>query len=261
MAASKTYFVLTNFDLPPDGPIRLGSIIADPLEPEEILNPGDVVAISSHVHTSHKRDWDITESLQNGQVSVTARFLSSLRLDGTNGTGLDSEVTSRFSIQDVETLDFAPTQDYIHEAVNKESVRGYLEGSQYELPVFMITGLKIGRGLAQRPNQQTPQEHAPLGGTSDFVIGYRLVRITAGEIQDQGREKQEKSKVMGKMLGDDDERDTDFGSLRITLTAHIDGGWEVAAHEIVGSKSVTAFDEDGNTECKCVVVPPSQSIE
>ncbi|PVH76522.1 hypothetical protein DL98DRAFT_517865 [Cadophora sp. DSE1049] len=109
MAASKTYFVLTNFDLPPDGPIKLGSIIADPLEPEEILNPGDVVALpSDHVHTSHKRDWDIAESLQNGQVSVTARFLSSLRLDGMNGTGRDSEVTSRFSLKDVETLDFAP---------------------------------------------------------------------------------------------------------------------------------------------------------
>ncbi|KAH7388944.1 hypothetical protein BKA64DRAFT_125575 [Cadophora sp. MPI-SDFR-AT-0126] len=258
MAASKTYFVLTNFDLPPDGPIKLGSIIADPLEPEEILNPGDVVALpSDHVRTSHKRDWDIADSLQNGQVSVTARFLSSLRLDGTNGTGGNSEVTSRFSIQHVETLDFTPTQSYIDTAVNKESVRGYLEGCQYELPIFMITGLKIGRGLAQRLGEDATAT-ASSAARSDFVIGYRLVRITASEVHDQGVGEEERSKVMGKMLGDDDGRDTDFGSLRITLTANIDGGREMAAHEVIGSKSVTAVDEDGNTECLCVVVPPPQ---
>lgn len=258
MASSRTYFVLTNLDLPPDGPIRLGSIIADPLEPEEILNPGEVVALpSDHVHTSHKRDWNITESLENGHVSVTARFLSSLRLNDTTADGSDAEFTSRFSIEDVETLDFAPTQDYIDAAVNKPSVRGYLEGCQYELPIYMITGLKIGRGLAQElpPDATT---HASSGSISDFVIGYRLVKINAGEAQDQGRGDQEKSKVMGNMLGDDDGRDIDFGSLRITLTATIDGGREVAAHEIIGSRSVTAIDEDGNTECNCVVVPPTE---
>ncbi|KAK0123907.1 hypothetical protein ONS95_008899 [Cadophora gregata] len=249
-AAPKTYFVLTNFDLPPDGPIKLGSIIATPLEPD-ILNPGDVVEVpAGHVHTSRERDWDITESLRDGQVSVTARFLSSLKLGGTNSTSDDLEITSRFSVQAIETLDFAPSKLYIDEAVNKESIREYLEGCQYELPVFMITGLKIGRGLANGSR-----------GTLDFVIGYRLVRIIAGEAPEQGNGEQEKSKVIGKMLGDDDGRDTDFGSSRVTLTANFDGGREVAAHEIIGSKSVTAIDEDGNTECNCVVVPPPQHME
>ena len=257
MASSRTYFVLTNFDLPPDGPIQLGSIIADPLEPEEILNSGEVVALpSDYVHTSHKRDWNIAESLQNGQVSVTARFLSSLRLDDTNATGGVSRVTSRFSIEDVETIDFTPTQNYIDEAINKESVRGYLEGCQNGLPVFMITGLKIGRGLAQRLAQEGAM-HPSLGGTRDFVIGYRLVKITAGVKDDEGNGK---PKVVGKMLGDDDGRDTDFGSLRITLTANFDGGRDVAAYDVVGSEMVTAFDEDGNAECKCIVVTPSRSI-
>ncbi len=264
MAVSKTYFVLTSFDLSPEGRIQLGSIIADPLEPAEILNPGDVLDVPlDHVHTSHKRDWDITDSLKDRQVCVTAQFISSLGLDRTIGTGPDSKDKGHFSIQDVETLDFAPTQTYIDEAVNKEGVYGYLEGCQYQLPVYMVTGLKIGRGLSKRlplaSDAEVSSTRQNQSGTSDFVIAYRLVRITAGETKEQGLKwKQEKSKdgIIGKMLGDDDGRDTDFGSLRVTLTANIDGGREVDAYEIIGSKSVLAVDEDGITECKCVMVPP-----
>ncbi|KAL2071816.1 hypothetical protein VTL71DRAFT_13051 [Oculimacula yallundae] len=210
MAAPKTYFVMTNFDLSPNDSIQLGSIIADPLEPEEILNPGDVLQIPSD--------------------------------------------------HDVETLDFVPSQIYVDKAVNKRSVCDYLEGCQYQLPVYTVTGLKIGRGLSNSlppsagypSTQEPPKQNASFGKIPDLVIGYRLVRIIAEEVKDVDAPSGDR--VMGKMLGDSDERDTDFGSLKVTLTANIDGGREVEAHEIVGSQRFIVVDEDGDKECNCIVV-------
>lgn len=211
------------------------------------------------MRTCHKRDWDITESLKDGRVTVTARFISSLRL---GGTAVDPDVTKNFSIQDVETLDFVPQQNYVDDTINKRSVRDYLEGCQYQLPVYMVTGLKIGRGLSRSlpvapgvensSTQPVPEQHASVESPPDFVIGYRLVKIAARESTNQG----ERSgiTVLGRMLGDNDGRDTDFGSLRVTLTANIDGGREVEAHQIIGVKSSIAVDEDGDKECNCVVV-------
>ena len=43
MNRAKTYFLCPTWDCPPDGPIFLGSIIDDPLEPETSLNEDETM--------------------------------------------------------------------------------------------------------------------------------------------------------------------------------------------------------------------------
>jgi hypothetical protein len=284
----KIYMLVPHHDFPPDGPIVLGSIISDIRDPGNSLNREDIVEIpEDSKHKTHKYDWQHTiESTNDGRTGVWARCLSILGLGGSIGVGYDSRSLDHYRFQDLETVFFTPSQSYIEKAVNKDSVREYLEGSLYA-PVYIITGLKIVRGpgaqvTSRRSHGQdgfakfglpgtiagahfavdtgevtlshTDTENTAFGESSDFVIGYRLGKITFHKDGVGIQVPKYQIHKDGAMLGVKD--DQNVGTSIPVINARVEfEGDDAVAQELLVEESIMAIDEDDNQECKCFVVP------
>lgn len=281
------YLLVPHYDFPPDGPIVLGSIIFNPREPGESLNGEEIVEIPPiSRHTSHKYDWEETiQSVKDGRIGVWARCLNILGLGGNFGVNFDATAVDHCRFDDLETTYFTPTQTYIEEAVAKPAVRSFIQGTQYA-PVYMITGLKIVRGpdsqvTARRsmargvnanfglplmmgawPNaleagditlRQQGTKNTTFSGSSDFVIAYRLGKITFVTNIDDVRvpkyplEKHTAGAMMGSDGGDRAK------SLKAAKKVNYEGGGAVALE--LHEELLAAIDEDGDEECRCFLVP------
>lgn len=198
----KTYFLVPSFDFPPDGPIRPGTIITKPDKPEQSLTSGHITEIPHHsISSSHKSNWQ--QTIESGKTGIWERFVNSVTLRQKLSTGLSDKETIRYSAKELETVTFNPTQTYIEEAMSHDSIRQYLENSRYKVPLYMITGVKIVRGGKVESERTSsvglPVDISPeLGleginvgmsrsegtsfvGMSDFVLAYRLTKITSSQ--------------------------------------------------------------------------------
>jgi hypothetical protein len=288
MATTKTYILVPHHDFPADGPIVLGSIIADLRDPGDSLNKESIVEISSR-YTSHKKDWEHTiELIRDGRTGVWAQYLSLLGLGGNFGASFDARTTDHYRIKDLETTYFSPTQAYVEEAVNKPDVRSYLKGSRYA-PVYMITGVKIARGpgseiiskrslgreghahfglsVAGSPLaldagnmmlHQAGADNTSFGGSSDFVIGFRLAKISFHENAEGVRVPKQQMHTGGAMLGVKEGQTRGESSSTITAKVKFDGD-EAVADDLREEDLITAIDEDDDQECRCFVVPLAET--
>lgn len=284
----KTYILVPHHDFPADGPIVLGSIITDLRDPGDSLNKESIVEIPSK-YTSHKQDWRHTIELRrDGRTSVWARYLSFLGLHGNFGASFDARTTEHYRIEDLETTYFSPTQAYIEEAVNKPDIRSYLKGSRYA-PVYMITGVKIARGpgseviskrtlgreghahfgffMAGSPLtldagdmmlHQAGADNTSFRGSSDFVIGFRLAKITFYENAEGVRVPKQQNHTDGAMLGIKEGQTRGESCSTITAKVKFDGD-EAVANELREEDLITAIDEDDGQECRCFVVPLAET--
>jgi hypothetical protein len=288
MSATKTYMLVPHYDFPPDGPIVLGSIISNIRDPGDSLNEEDIVEIpESSRHTTHKFDWQHTaESINGGGTGLWARCLSILGFGGNINAHFDSRSLDLYRIRDMETVFFSPSQTYLKQAVNKDCVRQYLEGSLYA-PVYIITGLKIVRGPGAEVTKRrslgghgsakfgvpgtvagfpfavdtgevtlhhSGSENTSFGGGSDFVFGYRLGKITFHKSPQGAQVPKHQAYTVGAVLGVKDNPSVKNSPAAITATIEF-GGDDAVAQELRGEELIPAIDEDDNQECKCFVVP------
>jgi len=286
MDSVKLYLLAPHYDIPADGPLVLGTIISDVRDPDS-LNEGALVEISpSSIYTTHKYDWDETvESNQGANASVCARYLSAF-FGGGLGGHWDAKSIIHFRFPDLETTYFKPSQEYVKNAVSKHKVRAYLEGSRFT-PVYMITGLKIGRGSDSQitsSSSYTREAHINTGlsanvagypfvidtggmsvhqtggkgtmfrGGSNFVIAYRLAKITFQQKADGTHASTHENYTVGALLGEDDDLSRDD---ELSLSVRVDGD-DAVADELCEEKLVMAIDEDDNHECMCFIVPPAE---
>ena len=142
-----TYLLAPNFTTRPfpDGPYELGTVVQD-IKHFCPLNEGDdrVPVIDKYSDVKE----GITESVSKpftGEVGILARILGSV--------GGDASVKRQkwnndvYHIKRLETVYFFPKQKYLSDCVKLSDVKDYLEGSNYKQPVYLITGLKIARGI------------------------------------------------------------------------------------------------------------------
>jgi hypothetical protein len=162
----------------------------------------------------------------------------------------------------------------------------YLEGSRFT-PVYMITGLKIGRGSDSQitsSSSYTREAHINTGlsanvagypfvidtggvsvhqtggkgtmfrGGSNFVIAYRLAKITFQQKADGTHASTHENYTVGALLGEDDDLSRDD---ELSLSVRVDGD-EAVADELCEEKLVMAIDEDDNHECMCFIIPPTE---
>jgi hypothetical protein len=288
MANIKTYILVPHHDFRADGPVVLGSIITDLLDPGDSLNKESIVEIPSR-YTSHKQDWEHTiEFIREGRAGVWARYLSFLGIGGNFGASFDTKTTDHYRIKDLETTYFSPTQAYVEEAVNKPEVRSYLKGSRYA-PIYMITGVKIARGpgseiiskksLRREGHAQfslsvagsplaldagdmmlhdASVDNTSFRGSSDFVIGFRLVKITFHETADGVRVPEQQKHIDGAMLSIKEGQTKGESYATITVKVRFDGD-EAVADELREEDLITAIDEDDNQECRCFVLPLTET--
>jgi hypothetical protein len=244
---TKTYILLPNMTTPPPplGPLHLGHIVRSPSEPEVIsLNRKDRVPIpdSEIPPPDIKEGFTSTRGkLRSGSLGIWAQILASIGLEASVGFERgDDEV---IHVSWLETMVFDPDIEYVRQAVNSTSVKAFMEASQYALPVFMITGLKIARGAstgssATRAASQKLGLSVPVGGVSigpsldatqkrfegtsfegstDFVLAFRVrrVRFKKGQLE-------QKIYTKGASMMDGDEGAKEDGPEILGLDGEVD---------------------------------------
>ena len=287
MATIKTYILVPHHDFPADGPIVLGSIIADLRDPGDSLNKESIVEIPSR-YSSHKQDWEHTiELMRDGRTGVWSRYLSFLGLGANFGASFDTRTTDHYRIKDLETTYFSPTQAYVEEAVSKPEVRSYLKGSRYA-PVYMITGVKIARGpgseiISKRslgreghaqfrlsaagfPSaldagdimlHQADADNTSFRGSSDFVIGFRLAKITFHENANGDHVPKQQKHTDGAMLGVKEDHSKGENCSTMAVKVRFDGD-EAVADEL-REDLITAIDEIDDQNCGCFILPLAET--
>lgn len=274
---TKSYFLVPNFDNPPDGPIRLGNIIASPSAPEDSINQTPPPPISK-LYSTPKTNWHATASKDHSiGAGIFTEFLHAI-----TGLGADLDLHRRraqalsCSAPLMTTQYFRPDNSYLEQSVAEESVRDYFVENRCREPAYMITGVMITspgttvgttheRGVAGKGRltmDLTVPTGVPLamgpkfevdwntkGGTGfeavgEFVFAYRLSRIKVerktGKV---GAKDHVKSALFGVGGGAKQAREDVFEVLGAE-----DGD---VRGEDVGMKSVMV--KDGEEECECVV--------
>lgn len=147
--AVKTYFLAPNWDLPPGGPVVLGSIIANPRKPERSLNKSKQVTIpSNNILTSYKSNWQATRvELRASRVGIWASFLQLVGIGGDIDFNHKHDTNEVYKCERLETESFQPDDAYIHDSLQNPMVKSYIEASWPVAPVYMIIGIKIAQGF------------------------------------------------------------------------------------------------------------------
>ena len=159
----KTYLLAPNFTFEPDGPIRIGIIIADPFHPTKSLHiPTTKPAVAKHT------DLDVTHARQKSRShhhSIWAQFFSTASAN--IRAGASSDVHTQYTMNSLETIRMKedPTDKDAAELLNIPEIKATVSaGLMGFAPVYMITGIKIARGF--RLSTRTSQTHdAQLGGS------------------------------------------------------------------------------------------------
>lgn len=274
-SSTKTYYLAPNFDFPPPpgGLIDLGSIIADPNKPDRSLNKSELVSIPAHaIFTRTKTDWTASRSqLQAVDGGIWTSFLQTIiglsaDVDVSRSKGKDEVYRCKI----LETQYFQPDDAYIVANLQNPRVQGYVKtGWPVKKSVYMITGLKIARGVSAET--EVSKEHGvegklgvdatalaggvpvsggpkgkwssknsegiAFGGSEDFVFAFRLLKI--------------KPKKEGYFK----EEDYNKGAL-YNLETNMEGNVDVAKilledwdieplDEVTGMKMKSMVDEDG----------------
>lgn len=225
------------------------------------------------------------DSTRNGNTSVWARCVNILGLSGSLGLGFNTVAIDHYRFPDLETTFFTPSQDYIEKAVKTPKVRSFLEGARYA-PVYMVTGVKIVRGLGShvvsrrsiaqggRANITVPGPMCAGGivfdsgdvsfgqggtantsfkGSSDFVIGYRVSKITFQKDSGGGRVPRHQRYEVGAMLGISEGRaNEDALAIQVILEEEESIAEELHRQNMV---AIWAIDDADDKDCKCFVVP------
>ncbi|KAL7805251.1 hypothetical protein V8C44DRAFT_341270 [Trichoderma aethiopicum] len=158
----KTYLLAPNFTFEPDGPIRIGNIIADPFYP---LKP-----LSTPVHpplTATHVDLDCTFSRESDKSlhgSLWAKFLQNA--NGKIGQKLSKDIQLQYTIDSLETIRIKddPSDEEAMNRIREPKVQSAIKaGLSGAAPVYMITGLKVAKGFRMNKKVTISRQKASLG--------------------------------------------------------------------------------------------------
>lgn len=95
------------------------------------------------------------KELFSGKFGIWAKFLSTVLGVGANAgvnTELDDDTVYNFG--SLETTFFNPTDDYIRSSMTVPVIRSFIRSAKFSLPVYMITGIKVGREVSVQSSHQ-----------------------------------------------------------------------------------------------------------
>lgn len=279
--AVKSYRLVPNADVlpPPHGSIALGSLLANPKNPERSLNKNNRVPIPpSSEPFPYKDNYKLTRGqCRQGQGGLWASFLQMIvGFGGDVQVKGDKDTTEIITCKRLETQAFQPDDAYIYQSLQDSNVQDYLEAGWFKKPVYMITGLKIARGVTAETSQGAeygiegklgvdgtsagvPVGAGPNGkwvsktretitftGSSDFVWTYRLIMIRS--LKNEGFTEKDYNK--GALY------DLDRGEEKDSVPKDLRGSWEISAlddhkDDSLGIAVHSTVDENGDI-CRLV---------
>lgn len=214
MEVKPTYHLFPNFSTPPppDGPFHLGTVLRD-FEKKEQMRPlnqqesqrilitkkhedvkGGFTATRKRMKSGEFGLWAKCMGLSGvgGEAGIAAerhdsdRYTLSVRCNSLKyGLVLLQSCTEsntclhRYSFKSFETHFFYPTPKYISDCLKLPDVDDYLQGSFHEKAIYLVTGLKIGKGVAVGVDKNTSTKGKFEAGVSNpgganVDVGLRL---------------------------------------------------------------------------------------
>ncbi|KAL1848857.1 hypothetical protein Daus18300_013469 [Diaporthe australafricana] len=195
----KTYILAPNWTTapPPDGPIKLGHLLDDltefvPINRTEMIDTSGLLnPLDTKTGFTASRG-----KLISGELGFAAKVI------GLVGVGVGADIYYKkdkndvLSVKKLITMTFDPTDEYIADTMKLAPVQKFMRGSKFRVPVFMITGLKIGRGEQQQLGKgrqagrgadalrepRGAQRHGghqseSWDGSSPFIVAFRVRKI------------------------------------------------------------------------------------
>lgn len=226
-----TYHRAPNFSIGPDGHVQLGTIVLD-LKQLEAINGGDIPPISSDgLYKNESKGFQTTISSDRDlELGFWAKIFTPASFGAEVSGGRQNNFETNVYVQQLETSYFFPSIEYISSALQRPSLKTYLQITRKKYPVYMITGLKIARGATWQSSRAQKNNVAlglslpdPLAGVvelgpkvnnsvasssstqvedaGDFVLAYRATKIWYNGLD---RMKTERYLKGATMAGDDE---------------------------------------------------------
>lgn len=273
----KTYFLTPSWDHPPNGVIRLGSIIASPTKATQPLNVGTrkdpeqdslIPSYKSYVTWSKEKQ-------RKGKYGLWTAFLSNLGIGADASYEREDTIENTYSFDRMDTVEFLPSEAYIRESINDPLVMRFLDISYLRKPLYMITGIKMVRGASAKTARRTSRkaglklglnaastgapisfgpeigldwaqnELASFDGSSDFVFAFQVRKII---LERKGLA----SDIYSKGAMYDADGLTQNSS---TILAVRDEGIKASAGDPSLESSIMV-DDDDDGECVCAIFNP-----
>lgn len=201
MAQQPTYILAPNFHFKPGtGPIALGNIISNPLQPHRALTTVDTATLDT-TYPKVERFTDYERSITRGDhrnisISVWAEFLQTVSGKVSGGRGTD--VQTNYTMESLETMYFVvdPPIEEIQARLKAPRVQAVTRASRipgFRSPAYMVTGLMIAKGLsATMENNKSRDREFELSGNAPSPAGQvgagaNIAKSTSTERADQWR--------------------------------------------------------------------------
>jgi hypothetical protein len=265
----KFYFLAPVKEIPPSGPIQLGSVISHPRQVAEPLNDVPVPLQQTREKVYLHNESSASVSLKGTATSsygIFADFLGGLGL-GLSGTVGATHVRGEgeeWSFSSLTTSWFTPTNDYVRASMDDADVRSFVAAHRPWLGrkhLYMVTGIKVAHGAAVVASRARAHglhlnvgfDLAALGapvttgpelgwerglevgesyGSSDpFVFAFRIRRIKVSLAE--GKEHNHRDFNKGALLerrDGGDETEESMKNLEIGGVEDFDAGDELVAH-------------------------------
>ncbi|KAK1761839.1 hypothetical protein QBC33DRAFT_462612 [Phialemonium atrogriseum] len=187
MATVRTYILAPNFQYKPSGPIQIGNIIADPFRPTKPLSTLPADGPRPPTSTITERDHELSRSKGHAfSAGIWAHFLSSVGGGVSADHGRDSvrefsidELVTRY-LRDEPADDDAELMRRLAEPRVRAAVKAGLFGRQ---PVYLISGVKIARGLSVRSELRRT-----VGGGVGVTVPVTAGVSVGGEVKGERRD-------------------------------------------------------------------------
>jgi len=147
----KFYFLAPVSQIPPKGPITLGSIISLPRLVAEPINdyPVSPESFAENVYQHNAYKEVVTINRKTGaHGSIFAEFLHTLGISGQVQGEANNNESEKWSIDKLQTIWFTPSTEYVKKSLEDPDVQEYLCAWLLHKRVYMVTGIKIAYGAS-----------------------------------------------------------------------------------------------------------------
>ncbi|KAL7896604.1 hypothetical protein HDV63DRAFT_367618 [Trichoderma sp. SZMC 28014] len=167
-ARVKSYFLSPITTIPPEGPIRLGSIIEDPSYVQEPINNPPVSPDSAGEKIYLHNAANSTITLNASKSFALGLFVKFQQLlQGKIGGKTSSTVGETWSFSNLQTQWFTPSDDYIKQSLQQMEVQEFIAQNFSWLrrtKLYMVTGVMIAEGASSAIKDAKQNElHLSLG--------------------------------------------------------------------------------------------------
>lgn len=178
------YFLAPTRTCPPEGYIRLGSIISSPSRVDEPISSKLPAHPEPQYITTHsERNWSqsVTTSSNSGGVGVWVSFLQVVLGVGADvGVSWENQANQTYSAKTMKWIEFRPSLQYIRAAVTDEEIDEFIRSNKFREKIFMVTGVMVASGASGVINSMRERGVYAHVGVDGTILSSGMAPIAAG---------------------------------------------------------------------------------